>query len=326
MNSFSRNKTLCVSVFLAAAATACFYWMSENTNTPDQASSFNAVAKSDNTKIEAGLPLHPVVDKVVNEGVNMSYLKFTFLIKTLPLDLAEHDIDALIDFISADRPLKFSETQWGSLVNDIEECLTVQTVPSHKVADALIAIFRDESKIQLQRDYAIQHLGGFAIYIIHTERSRAVKSPLFQLILSELKVAASQASRPWSGTAINLLDGVLRAADYRSVSIPELSADTLIALSLPIMSDESAPLNARLPALQAATRRGSPEARTLALKILSSPDSSLMLVQSAAATLAQMGNAGDLAVLKAASSRSNRHTSLALSEAIRSIETKYIQN
>lgn len=326
MNGFFRNKLLLASAVIAVAIAACCYWMNQNGDIPEQARNSHPSAGSGKISPEKPLPLHPVVHKVVHEGVDMSYLKFTFLIKELPLDLADHDIDALIDFMSADRPLKFSETQWGSLVNDIEECLTVQTVPSKKVADALIAIFRDKSKIQLQRDYAIQHLGGFAIYLIHTERADAVKLPLFQLILSELKTAASESSKPWAGTAINLLDGVLRAADYRSVSIPELTADTLIALSLPLMGDESAPLNARLPALQAATRRGSPEARTLALKILSSPDSSLMLVQSAAATLAQMGTAEDLAVLKAASSRSNRHTSLALREAIRSIETKYARN
>jgi hypothetical protein len=263
----------------------------------------------------------------------MPYLKFNYLIKELPLNLAEHDIQALIGFISGPRPSAFQEAEWGSLVNDIEENLTVQTVPSPQVADALIAIYRDETKIQMQRDYALQHIGGFLIYLIHTQGAPTTAGPsssstqsqisnLQSLLLSELKSAATDASKPWTGTALNLLDGCLRAADYRTVEIPGLNADTLVALALPVARDPAAPLNARLPALQLAARRGSPAARDLAREILSSPDPGVMLTQSASAVLARLGTPEDLPLLQTASSSATRHTSPALNEAIRAIEDR----
>lgn len=275
------------------------------------------------------LPLHPVVIRIVREGPALPYLKFNYLIKELPLNLAAHDIQALITFISAPRPPKFQDAEWGSLVNDIEECLTVQTLPSPQVADALIAIFRDPQKIQMQRDYALQHIGGFAIYLIHTGALTSVGQPpssspstLFLPLLAELKSAATHSSQPWSGTALNLLDGLLRAAEYRSVEIPGLDAASLVGIAIPIARDPSAPLNARLPALQVAARHDSPAARDLARQILAAPDSSLMLIQSASAALAALGTADDLPLLHTASTSASRHTAPALNEAIRAIQNR----
>lgn len=280
-------------------------------------------------------PLHPVVGRIVREGPELAYLKFNYLIKELPLSLAPHDIEALVAFISGPRPPKFQESQWGSLVNDIEEILTVQTVSSERVAEALIAIFRDQSKIQMQRDYALQHIGGFAIYLVHTGGVGAPASadpspssihhppsPFFPLLLSELKSAATDASQPWSGTALNLLDGLLRAAEYRGIDLPGLNADELVALALPLARDASAPLNARLPALQVAARRESPAARDLAREILSSPEPGVMLVQSASAALARLGTPEDLPLLESLSSTASRHTVTALRQAIRSIRDR----
>jgi hypothetical protein len=297
------------------------------------------------------LPLRPIVSRIIHEGPDLPYLKFNYLIKELPLNLAPHDIDALIAFITGPRPKKFQDAEWGSLVNDIQENLTVQTTPSQAVARALIAIFRDETKIQMQRDYALQHIGGFAIYLVHTgsigarDSSRpsspstirnhqstiinpSPSSPQSQiphlqsLLLSELTSAASQSTKPWSGTALNLLDGLLRAAEYRNADIPGLSHEALVALAIPIARDPAAPLNARLPALQVAARRDSPAARDLARAILSSPEPGIMLTQSAAAALARLGTTDDLLLLQTASNSATRHTATALNEAIRSIESR----
>lgn len=265
-------------------------------------------------------PLHPVVGRIIHEGPTLPYLKFNYLIKELPVNLAAHDVAALITFISAPRPPAFQDAEWGSLVNDIQECLTVQTRPNEKVAQALIAIFRDESQIQMQRDYALQHIGGFAIYLVHTG---AISSPLFPGLLHELKAAASDGSKPWAGTSFNLLDGLLRAADYRSLTVPGLDAASLVELAIPIARDPSAPLNARLPALQVAARHDSPAARDLAREILTSPGSGLMLVQSASAALARLGKAEDLPLLQTASASATRHTAPALNEAIRAIQARY---
>ncbi|MGD9418135.1 MAG: hypothetical protein Q7R22_004280 [Verrucomicrobiota bacterium JB025] len=285
-----------------------------------------------------GVPLNPVVRRIVEEGPKMPYLKLNFLIKELPLDLAPHDIDALVSFISGPCPRGFSDLGWGSLVNDIEECLTVQTVPCEKVARTLIDIFRDESKNQIQRDYALQHVGGYAIYLVHADHIGAegeeraatwraeTESKIFRPLFDELMAAASQTSKPWCGTAINLLDGLLRAADYKAVTVSGLDSETIVRISLPVVRDESAPLNARLPALQAAARRDSPEAREVALKILSDKEANLMLIQSASAALARLGTAGDLPVLETASLNCSRHTASALREAIRSIESRLESN
>lgn len=301
---------------------------------PDKSTSeLPANSQSENSKPHS-LPNHPVVARVIREGPDLPYLKFNYLIKELPLSLAPHDIEALITFISGPRPVKFQDAEWGSLVNDIEENLTVQTIPSERVAQSLIAIYRDEAKIQMQRDYALQHIGGFAIYLIHTAsngaqasagESSSFESPiphLQSILLSELTSAARDRSKPWSGTALNLLDGCLRAAEYRSVEIPGLNTEALVALALPAARDSSAPLNSRLPALQLATRRDSPAALELAREILSSPEPGLMLTQSASAALARLGTADDIPLLQTASAKATRHTAPALNEAIRSIQSR----
>lgn len=315
-------------VILAGIA-AGFYFANNSTAPKDTALPVKIVAEK-----KARLPLHPVVERMVSGRGSIPYLKFNYLIKELPLDLAPHDLDALIGFISGPRPPEFSEAGWGSIVNDTEEILTVQTVPSGAVADALIAIHRDESKIQMQRDYALQHIGGFAIYLVHAKSAedRGLTgtdesiSPIFPRLLSELKQAASQASKPWSGTALNLLDGVLRAGEYCQLTIPGLNAENIVDLAIPVARDQSAPLNARLPALLAAARRESPEALPLAREILLNPDSNLMLIQSASATFARLGTTDDLPLLRTASEVATRHTSTAINNAITSIQNRFASN
>ena len=341
MHRFYRH-LLVASALVAAAGTAAWFFFLGKPNPQASSHPQSPIPNSQS------LPLHPVVQRIVQDGPDLPYLKFNYLIKELPLTLLAHDIDALIAFISGHRPPKFQEAEWGSLVNDIQENLTVQTVPSEKVAHALIAIFRDEAKNQMQRDYALQHIGGFAIYLVHTSSSPTssinnlqssivnpspslstnhdpqspISNPLLSFLLSELKTAAAQSTKPWSGTALNLLDGLLRAAEYRSVEIPGLNADLLVEMAIPIARDPSAPLNARLPALQLATRRDSPAARDLAREILTAPAPGLMLVQCASAALARLGTAEDLPLLQTASASASRHTALALQEAIHSIQAR----
>jgi hypothetical protein len=319
---------LATAALAAAVGVACLVWSKKTI--PQTASHPQSPISHPRS-----LPNHPVVGKILSEGPQLPYLKFNYLIKELPLHLAAHDIEALIAFISGPCPSGFQEAEWGSLVNDIEENLTVQTVPSLRVAEALIAIYRDETKIQMQRDYALQHIGGFAIYLVHTGAKGTSEpsgsspssihdpqSAIFNPLLAELKSAAADTSKPWSGTALNLLDGCLRAADYRNVSVPGLNTETLVQLALPIARDPSAPLNARLPALQVAARHDSPAARDLAREILASPDPGVMLTQSAAAALARLGTQEDLALLQTASANSSRHTAPAINQAIRSIQSR----
>lgn len=152
--------------------------------------------------------------------------------------------------------------------------------------------------------------------------SQLFSFPAFQLLLVELISAAQDATKPWCGTAFNLLDGILRAAAYRSVEIPFISGGDLVKMAVKVARDPSAPLNARLPALQFAARHQAPAARDLAREILSSPDPGLMLTQSASAALARLGSAEDLPLLQSASASATRHTAPALNEAIRSIQSR----
>jgi hypothetical protein len=309
-----------IAALALAAGVVCWVWW--HPSQPTIASNSQSLISN-----PPSLPLLPVVEKIIREGPQLPYLKFTFLIKELPLDLSPQDIDALIAFISGPQPRAFQDGEWGSLVNDIEECLTVQTVPSEKVAHGLITIFRDESKSQMQRDYALQHIGGFLIYLIHTQGAppstgQSPSSPISNLqflLLSELKSAAADTSKPWSGTALNLLDGSLRAADYRTVEIPGLSRQSLTSLSIAAFQDPSAPLNARIPALQAAARCGSPEALAAARDILAAPSSPLMLVQVAASVVSQLGNKNDLPLLNSRLAANEKHARIALSQAIQTL-------
>jgi hypothetical protein len=262
-------------------------------------------------------PLHPVVAKIVSEGSGTPYLKLNYVIKEIPVDLAEQDVEALITFITGPRPAVFTEGEWGSLTNDIQEALGVQAVPNEKVARAFIATFRDEARTQLMRDYALQHIGGFGIYLVHTRHTRDhTLPPFFEGLTGELIAATSDPSKPWAGTALNLLDGLLRAAEYRAVDVPGVSAESLTRLALPIASNEKSPLNARLPALQLASRRGSVEALDLARQILADSSSPLMLVQASAAAIGQLGGTDDLPILHSRLAEANPHAATALREAI----------
>ncbi|MBN8456499.1 MAG: hypothetical protein J0M04_01445 [Verrucomicrobia bacterium] len=277
--------------------------------------------ETENLKLETRPPLHPAVARIVGEGPAMPYLRFFHLLKEIPTDLAEHDIAALLDLVSGPAPEAFRETEWGSLANDIEEALTVQTRPSATVARGLRDIYRDESRPRIQRDYALQHIGGFAIFLVRTrddpmpEASREILDSL----LADLRHAASDPSKPWAGTSLNLLDGILRAAESRSIVVRDLDPAALVALALPIAGNPSLPLNARLPALQLAGRHRSPEAAALARSFLADPASPVMLVQCSAAVLGQGGSRNDLPLLEDALASASRHTAPALREAIRSL-------
>jgi len=265
-----------------------------------------------------------VVKRIVEEGPSTPYLKLNYIIKEIPTDLAQHDIDALLAFITGPHPHTFSDGEWGSLTNDIQEALTVQSTPNQKVANTLIATYRDESRTQMMRDYALQHIGGFAIYLVHTSRSAigSEQASIFTPLLAELKSASADSSKPWAGTAFNLLGGLLRAAEARNIEIPGLSVSDLTAAAVNTAKNQGAPLNARLPALQFATSHDSPQARSLAREILTSPDPGIMLTQSASATLARLGTKEDLPLLQTASASASRHTAPSIDEAIHSIKAK----
>jgi len=190
-------------------------------------------------------------------------------------------------------------------------------VPNEKVAKAFIAVARDESRSQLMRDYALQHIGGFAIYLVHTRDTRGGHLPeFFGSLVNELKSAASDASKPWCGTSLNLLDGILRAAEYRGIVLENVSPDGLVALAIPVAENPQAPLNARLPALQLASRRGSPAALDLARRILADPESHLMLVQSACAVLGEQGGSDDIAALESLIAKNSPHRAIAARAAL----------
>jgi hypothetical protein len=329
----SKSTLALASALLLGAAGLGVWW---NLRTPTSVISSNP--KSPIPKPQSYSPNHPIVARIVKDGPTMPYLKFNYLIKEIPTDLAAHDLDALIAFISAPQPTAFQDAEWGSLVNDIEEILTVQTIPNEKVARALSAIYRDEKRIQLQRDYALQHIGGFAMYLVHTSANNQIstvpnrqlsipsstQSPIsnFQsLLLADLRHATSDPTKPWAGTALNLLDGILRAADSRAVQVPGLTSESLSALAQPIAENPALPLNSRLPALQLIGRHRAPQAAPLARRLLADPDSSLMLIQASAAILAQCGGNVDLPLLQKQLTAATPHTRPALDHAIKSLTT-----
>jgi hypothetical protein len=279
---------------LALAGGVTWWWQIHRSAPATSSNPQSAIANP-----QSPLPLHPVVRQIVEEGPLMPYLKLNYVLKELSTSLTEQDIDALLVFITGPKPPAFGDVEWGSITNDIQEALSVQVVPNEKVAKAFIAVARDESRSQLMRDYALQHIGGFAIYLVHTRDTRGGQLPeFFDSLVNELKSAAADASKPWCGTSLNLLDGLLRAAEYRATDLKNVTPDGLIALALPVAENPQAPLNARLPALQLASRRGSPAALDLARRILADPESHLMLVQSACAVLGEQGGPNDIAALE----------------------------
>lgn len=273
---------------------------------------------------QPSLPLDPVVMSIIRDSDQLSYLKLNYRIKDLSTDLAAQDVEALLSFITGPKPAgEFGDAEWGSLTNDIQQALTAQTVPNERVAQVLIAMHRDESRSQLMRDYALQHIGGFACYIVHTAATRQSAMPeFFPALLAELTAAAADGSKPWSGSAFNLLDRLLRDADYRGMPLQGLDPQALATQAAKVAADAKAPLNARLPALQFASRHQSPEAPVLARSILADASSNVMLIQSAAAVLAAHGSSSDLPVLQRLLAESSPHTRVALSQAIQKISHK----
>lgn len=267
-------------------------------------------------------PLRPLISKILNEGPELPYLKVHFLIRELPRDLNDGEVEALLGFIGGRQPAGFQDLQWGSLVNDIEAALTRQELPRERVFRELTMIFHDGARPVMLRDYALQHLGSFATHLIHSagEAEKPDLPAFFPGLVGELKAAAADRGKPWSGTALNLLDGVLAAAVYRGRELEELDSTSLATLALEAARDSGAPLKTRISALQIAARHRSPEVLELSRGILRDPASPLMLVQSAAAVVGELGQAGDVPMLETLVVSAPSHAAPALQAALRRLK------
>lgn len=314
----SRLILVSVAALVAAGATA---WLIQTHRDAQETTPVITVQAPPTASTHSSLPLLPVVKQIIKDGPSTPYLKLNYVIKELPTDLAPHDISALLTFITSPRPQSFTEGEWGSLTNDIQEALSVQTVPNREVARVLIQTFRDQGQSQMMRDYALQHIGGFAIYLVHTAHTRdGSLPPFFNDLTKELLTATTDSTRSWAGTAFNLLDGLLRAAQYRSIQIPGITPEALASLAVPLASNPKAPLNARLPALHVASRHKAPEALVQARAILADPKANIMLVQSAAAVIAEQGSKDDVPRLEQALAANRQHTQVALQTALKRLK------
>ena len=143
-------------------------------------------------------------------------------------------------------------------------------------------------------------------------------------MLSEMKQAASDRSRPASGTALNLLDGIFRAADYEKLGLHDLSEDDIVAYAIRAASDINSGLNVRLPAFQVAARHHSPQILVLARQILTerSAQTPIMLLQSACSVIGQLGNPEDRNLLQATLDQGNPHVRPAALAAIAAVQKR----
>lgn len=272
--------------------------------------------------ISAFSPLSPLVATITRDGPSMPYLKLTYELRKFDDSLTPADISALCAFIEGPKPAAFDDLAWGSIVNDIEEALTVQRVPSDAAADCLARIHRDTAKPMIQRDYAVQHLGGFLIYLVRTTPAGQPLPKLTLRLMDEMRHATADPMLPLAGTALNLLDGICRAAGESGHVVPGLDTAALATLALTMAGRQDVPANVRLPALQIAARHGATGAADLARATLADPAADILRVQGAAAVLARSGTPADLPALEALASQANPHTKPAATEALTAIRSR----
>ena len=122
----------------------------------------------------------------------------------------------------------------------------------------------------------------------------------FHGMMMELRSAAANMDQPVAGTALNMLDGIHRAAQYRSRTLPDLPESEFMELVMAAATNPAANLHVRLPAIQIAARHHVPGILEHVRGILSnpSPNQPIMLSQSACSAISLLGGSYELPLLQ----------------------------
>jgi len=204
------------------------------------------------------------------------------------------------------KPLfKFLETPTGEpgeavLKNDLLNALRAQSQPPRKLTQTLRAIYQNKAHSPQIRDYAVQHLGAWHR---RTENRESVRSTLWQ--------ACDEGESSIAGTALLALLRLNRSG-------APIEADRLKRTALKVASQDAHSALSRLSALRVCGELGVSEAGTIAREILKNrhPDVSLQLA--AVATLGELGQPADRALLEqlTAHPRLGRAAELALEKLV----------
>lgn len=242
-----------------------------------------AVAPAQDAPPAAGDGLSSIVRDILGSEANpMNYRERTAAIRRLPSSLRDPDVDDLKAFAFGNPPPTMRSGEWHSVVNDLLDVLLHQEKHRSKGLDWLTELARGTDDPVL-RDYAIQKIP--LAWRFAPEKARGASLQL-------LEETARSADSFSAGTSLIVFREL-------SGSEPDL-APRLNALALSVADNDAASPAARTTALQICAAGDRKDAAPAARRILASENASVAARIGAVAALGRLGTPEDRPALQAA--------------------------
>ncbi len=258
--------------------------------------------------------LRPVVAEALDTSSTIPWEQRLDLVRTLPADLAEIELEALLEALLKPRPAGVSASLHSSFLHEIATLLQKQPAALPRFAQALAVLVGDTGRDAVSRDYALQHLRQAWQRAGNRPALReTIAGDLREWIALDSSVSVSALlSLHLLGTAplaMSRVTGMSAAGstppDNGSFGIPDSEITPLLA---PLFSEKANTpnLSARLTAARIAGERRLADFRQPLLAQLTDPSEHALVRMAAANAIGKIGNPGDLAALAAFDPRDDR--------------------
>ncbi len=236
------------------------------------------------------------------------YLRRTRALATLPKDLPEGEIEALLAYLAEpteNDPLKPERVD--ALKNDIMNLLRSQEPLPAPLISGLIAIYNDRAQRMVIKDYCVQHLG---LLQQQTEDEAALTA-----IDECLRDAARTPGVPYAGTALIAL--------MQRAPLPGETRDYVRQRALRTATSPDSHEAARITAIQIASEMGVGELKPLLRREIPSPRASTSLRTAALGALGLIGDTDDAAWLRSLDLAQSPRLKIPCETALRRIQERH---
>ncbi len=230
---------------------------------------------------------------ICGETQNSDYFTRIKAINALGKDIKESEFDALLAFLKKkDGSDKLPLSEVNALKNETLSALRSSHKQDHRLADELVAMYKDKSYDQVWRDYCIQHLGCMFQYARPESHSE----------IAQLFFDATDNERGSSiaGTALIALlnnEGQKFNKGTDQQGQESITKENVAARALSILNDNSAGELAKITALQICAKSGESKVLEHAKQILES-QASVPLKVSAIGALGLAGSTAEKPLLE----------------------------
>lgn len=182
---------------------------------------------------------------------------------SLPRALSRHDATALLDLLMAPPAPGWNELGWAAIVNDGLNVLRQGANQPEAFIERLLECHRDENRLVVLRDYALQHFGTQLAVYYHDPQGNGKKlfpkAEVRQQVEEALKKALEPGNGTTMGTACNVADDIITACKASGTPAP-FSAEELCHSCKEIVLSPAENIHARITALGMLGRHESPTA------------------------------------------------------------------